>query len=172
MNVSRSDVNTTDLNTTDLNTTDVTTNDTTNAIPIIEEELHVGKRVVQTGGARLRSRIIERPVEESVRLRVERVRVERHAVNRPATQADLNNFKEGDIEMTERAEVPVVGKEARVVEEVNLSKDVEEREETIRDTVRRTDVDVENLDNTTTTRRTTNTTDEDLDNLRSRDTSL
>jgi len=147
------------------NTTD--TANTTGAIPIIEEELQVGKRVVETGGARIRSRIIERPVEESVRLRIEHVRVERNPVNRPATEADLANFREGEIEIREQAEVPVVGKEARVVEEVRLGKEVEEREETIHETVRRTDVEVEDLGtdiNRTSTTNTTRTTDlDDLD---------
>lgn len=112
---------------------------------VIEENLQVGKRVEQTGGARLRSRIVERPVEASVRLREEHVNVERTAVNRPATEADFNAFKEGEVEVTERAERAVVGKEARVVEEVTLGKNVTEREETIRDTVRKTEVDVEQL---------------------------
>lgn len=127
-------------------TTDTT--DTTGSIPVIEEELQVGKRIVETGGVRLRSRIVERPVEEHMRLRTEHVHVERNAVNRPATEADLNTFKEGTIEVREQAEVPVVGKTARVVEEVRLEKDVEEREETIRETLRGTDVDVENLSGT------------------------
>lgn len=112
---------------------------------VIEENLQVGKRVEQTGGARLRSRIVERPVEASVRLREEHVNVERHPVNRPATEADFAAFKEGDIEITESAERAVVGKEARVVEEVTLGKEVTEREETIRDTVRKTEVEVERL---------------------------
>jgi uncharacterized protein (TIGR02271 family) len=148
--------------TTDTSYADTTnrTADTTGAIPIIEENLNVGKRVVETGGVRLRSRIIERPVEESVRLRVEHVHVERNPVNRPATEADLNAFREGTIEATEHAEVPVVGKTARVVEEVRLDKDVTERDEVVRDTVRRTDVDVENLGTTT---RTTDLDRTDLD---------
>ncbi|MCC3160806.1 YsnF/AvaK domain-containing protein [Hymenobacter sp. 15J16-1T3B] len=119
---------------------------TTGAIPIIEEQMQVGKRVVETGGARLRSRIVERPVEEHLRLREEHVNVERVPVNRPATEADIKNFREGEMEITERAEVPVVGKEARVVEEVRLGKNVEERDETVRGTVRRTDVEVERLE--------------------------
>jgi uncharacterized protein (TIGR02271 family) len=148
--------------TTDTSYVDTTnrTADTTGAIPIIEENLNVGKRVVETGGVRLRSRIIERPVEESVRLRVEHVHVERNPVNRPATAADLNSFREGTIEAREQAEVPVVGKTARVVEEVSLDKTVEERDEVIRDTVRSTDVDVENLGTTT---RTTDYDRTDLD---------
>lgn len=122
---------------------DTTTTDT--SIPIIEEEMNVGKRTLETGGVRVRSRIIERPVEEHLRLREEHVKVERNPVDRPATEADMNNFKEGDIEMTERAEVPMVDKEARVVEEINIGKDVEENVEEIRGTVRKTDVEVDNL---------------------------
>ena len=113
------------------------------SIPIVEESLEVGKRTVQTGGVRIRSRIVERPVEEQLRLRQETVRVERNTVNRPVTDTDLNVFKESEVEMVEHGEVPVVSKQARVVEEVSLSKEVNERDETITDTVRKTEVDVE-----------------------------
>ena len=113
------------------------------SIPVIEEKMDVGKRDVETGGVRLRSRIIERPVEETLRLREEHVNVEREPVDRPATEADFQNFKEGETEMTEHAERPVVNKEARVVEEVKLNKETQDRERVIRDNVRKTDVDVE-----------------------------
>ncbi|MFD2717220.1 YsnF/AvaK domain-containing protein [Hymenobacter monticola] len=112
---------------------------------IIEENLQVGKRVEQTGGARIRSRIIEKPVEEHVRLREEHVNIQRRDVNRPATAADFEAFKEGEISVTESAERAVVAKEARVVGEVSIGKEVTEREETVRDTVRSTDVQVEQL---------------------------
>ncbi|GAB3165670.1 YsnF/AvaK domain-containing protein [Telluribacter humicola] len=117
------------------------------SMKVVEENLQVGKRTVQTGGVRLRSRIIERPVEEHLRLRKEHVTVNRTPVNRAATDAELGTFKEGEVSMTERAEVPVVAKEARVVEEVSLNKEVEVRDETIRDTVRKQEVDVEQLRN-------------------------
>ncbi len=123
------------------------------SIPVIEEQLRVGKETVETGGARLRSRIVERPVEENLRLREERVTVERNTVDRPATDADLTSFQEGEIEMIERSEVPRVSKETRVVEEITLGKEVEEREETISDTVRRTEVDIENLSKDELTRK-------------------
>jgi len=132
------------------------TSDETKKIPIIEENIEVGKREVRTGGVRVRSRIVERPVEESVRLREERVSVERNTVDRPATSTDLENFQERNIEMVERAEVPVVNKEARVVEEVSIGKEVEERNETIQDTVRKTEVDVENLEKDDLRTRSTN----------------
>lgn len=112
------------------------------SIPVIEEQMEVGKREVETGSVRLRSRIVERPVEETLRLREEHVDVERNPVDRPATDADLRNFKEGETEVTTHAEKPVVNKEARVVEEVNLNKETKDRERTVRDTVRKTDVDV------------------------------
>jgi len=133
---------------TDTSFRDRDTIDSGKSIPIIEENLNVGKREVTTGGVRLRSRIVERPVEEHLRLREEHVTVERNPVNRPASAADLNNFQEGTIEMTEHAEQAMVNKEARIVEEVRLNKEVTERDEVVRDTVRRTDVDVENLTGT------------------------
>lgn len=137
---------------TDTNRRDTTSTDrrdtasTDKTIPIIEEELHAGKRTVDTGGVRVRSRIIDRPVEEHLRLREEHVHVERNRVNRPATEADMQNFKEGEMEITEHAEVPVVNKGTRVVEEISLGKEVEEHDEAIRDTVRHTEVDIDKLD--------------------------
>jgi uncharacterized protein (TIGR02271 family) len=126
---------------------DTNRNDADQTIKVIEENLEVGKREVETGGVRVRSRIVERPVEESVRLRQERVTVQRNPVNRPATDADLNAFKEGTIEVTEHTEVPVVSKTANVLEEISVGKEVNERTETVKDTVRKTDVEVENIDN-------------------------
>lgn len=120
-----------------------TDNDQT--IKVIEEKFEVGKRTVETGGVRLRSRIVSKPVEEHVRLREERVHVQRTPVSRLATAADLNAFQDGEITLTEQAEVPVVSKTAHVVEEISVGKNVTERDETIRDTVRRTDVEVEPL---------------------------
>lgn len=121
-------------------------------IPIVEEELSVGKRQVQGGGARIHTRITERPVEEQVTLREENVTVERHAVDRAVTDADMA-FKEQNFEVTETSEVPVISKTARVVEEVVVGKTATEHTETVRDTVRRTDVDVEDVAATDTTRR-------------------
>jgi uncharacterized protein (TIGR02271 family) len=111
-------------------------------IKVVRENLEVGKREVETGGIRLRSRIVETPVQETVNLRQENVNVERTPVDRTAGNAE---FREQHIEVLEHAEVPVVQKEARVVEEISLSKDVDEREETIRETVRQTEVDVDHL---------------------------
>jgi uncharacterized protein (TIGR02271 family) len=122
---------------------------------VVQEELQVGKReVASTGGVRVQKHVTEQPVEEQVRLREEHVRVERHPVNRPASEADFNTFNEGVIEVTERREEPVIQKTARVVEEVVIGKEVNERTETVRDSVRRTDVEVEPMTGTTTNYRT------------------
>ncbi|HLL15595.1 MAG TPA: YsnF/AvaK domain-containing protein [Pyrinomonadaceae bacterium] len=120
-------------------------------IPVVEEELQVGKREVERGGVRVESRVEEKPVTEQVQLREERVHVERRPVDRPVTDAD-NAFREGSLEVTERAEEAVVSKTARVVEEVVVGKQVEEHTETVRDTVRRTDVDVQEVNTTDATR--------------------
>lgn len=140
------------------------TNDADQTLKVVREDLQVGKREVETGGVRVRSRIVERPVEESLRLREERVSIQRTPVNRPATAADLNAFQDGQIEVVEHAEVPVVSKTANVVEEISVGKEVNERTETVRDTVRNTEVDVENLTSTDSTTQTTRTdVDDDRD---------
>ena len=114
-------------------------------IPIAEEELHVGKREVNRGRVRLHSRVVERPVQEQVSLREEHVEVERRPVS-GTTQAGAisgDPFQERTIEVEERGEEAVVSKEARVVEEVVVRKEADQRTETISDTVRKTEVDVE-----------------------------
>jgi uncharacterized protein (TIGR02271 family) len=115
-------------------------------IPVLQEELSVGKRRVSTGGLRVYARTVETPVTEDVQLRTEHAEVQRRVVDRPATTADLSGLQDRTIEVSETAEVPVVQKTARVVEEVRVGKTVEERTEEIADTVRSTEVEVERLD--------------------------
>jgi len=110
---------------------------------VVEEELNVGKRQIDQGGVRVRSHVEEKPVEAQVQLREEKVNVQRRPVDRPASAADFQAFKEGTVEVTAKAEEPVVEKRARVVEEVVVNKDVQERTQTVHDTVRRKDVEVE-----------------------------
>jgi uncharacterized protein (TIGR02271 family) len=124
---------------------------TDEVIPIVEEQLAVGKREVNRGGVRVRSYVKQTPVHEQVSLREEHVEVERRPVNTQLGAADLDNaFQERNIELTETAEEAVVAKNARVVEEVVVHKDVGSHVEQIDDTVRRTDVDVERLGGTDT----------------------
>lgn len=86
-------------------------------LPVVEEQLQVGKREVQHGGIRVLSRTVERPVEETVQLREERASVQRRPADRAPTDAD-QAFKERTFEVRETAE---------------------------EDTVRKTDVEVEQL---------------------------
>ena len=125
-------------------------------IPVVEEDISIGKREVERGHVRIYSRVTEHPVEEAVRLREEKVTVERRPVDRPATDADFAAAAKEVIEMTETAEEPVVSKRARVVEEVVVQKEVTEHTETVRGTERHTEVDVQREPETaTTTRRVT-----------------
>lgn len=117
----------------------------TTAIPVIQEELKIGKREVQRGGVRVFQRVREMPVNESIGLREEHVHVERHPVDHPASTSDMAAFQETSFEVRETAEEPVIEKTARVVEEVVVGKDVSQREERISDTVRRTEVEVEQI---------------------------
>ena len=110
-------------------------------VPIAQEELQVGKREVNKGTTRLEKRIIQKPVEEQVQLRDEDVTVDRRSVDRPV-QDPSKAFEEKTIEMTETREEPVISKRARVTGEVTLKNEAGQRTETIRDSVRQTDVDV------------------------------
>jgi uncharacterized protein (TIGR02271 family) len=117
-------------------------------IPVIQEELRVGKRTVQRGGVRIYQRTVETPVSESVSLREEHVNVERRPVDRPIDPSQVGAFKETSFELRESAEEAVVQKTARVVEEVLVGKEVTQRTDQITDSVRRTEVDVEQLGTT------------------------
>ena len=112
-------------------------------IPLAEEQIEVGKRTVDRGVTRVRRYVVERPVEQEVTLRGERVTIERR---RPMEATDVPGqaFEERVVEVRETEEVPVVAKTARVVEEVAIRKEETERTETVRDTVRREEVDVTN----------------------------
>jgi len=115
------------------------------SVPVIEESLQVGRRQVQRGGVRVYSHLVEKAVQETVQLREEHVRVDRQSVNRPATEADFDAFKEGTVEFTETAEEAVVSKTARIVEEIVVGKETSERTQTIQDKLRHTEIEVEQL---------------------------
>ncbi len=112
-------------------------------LQVVEERLNVGKRAVSRGKVRLHSYVVESAVSEDVTLRDETVTIDRHAVDRPVAALGADAFQERTIELEEIDEEAVVSKTARVVEEIGIRKDVSDRTETIRDTVRSTKVDVE-----------------------------
>lgn len=112
-------------------------------LEVVEEQLNVGKREVEGDTVRVRTRVTERPAQAQVNLREEKVVVERHPVDRAADPADVNAFQEATIEMKERHEEAVVSKSAHVVEEVTIGTQSTEHTETVQDSVRRKDVEVE-----------------------------
>jgi uncharacterized protein (TIGR02271 family) len=114
-------------------------------LQVIEERLRVGKRQVEQGGVRVSSHVTDSPAQAQVQLKEEHVEVTRRVVDRTATATDLANLTNRTVDVVERAEVAVVAKEARVVEEVVVKRDVEERNETVNETVRRKDVEVRDI---------------------------
>jgi len=114
------------------------------AVPVVEEELSVGKREVSSGGVRVTSSVEERPVEGTVGLREEKVEADRRPADRELSAEEAEAaFQEKTVEMMGTREEAEVSKTARVVGEVSLNKRTGEREQTVRDTVRRTEVEVE-----------------------------
>ena len=109
---------------------------------LAEEQLNVGKRLFETGTTRIRRFVTERPVEEQVSLHEEHAEVVRKAISEPSYVADID-WSDKAYEVTETAEQAVVSKSARVVEEVTLRKSGSDRVETVKDTVRRQQVEVE-----------------------------
>jgi stress response protein YsnF len=117
------------------------------SVPVIEEQVSVGKRKVMRGGMRVTSKVSERPVEETVQLREEKVDVEQNRADRKLSPEEAEKaFQDKTVELTETGEEAVISKEARVVGEVSLNKTAAEREETVEATARRTDVKVEEIE--------------------------
>jgi uncharacterized protein (TIGR02271 family) len=113
-------------------------------IPIVEEELELGTREIESGGVRISMRVSALPVERNVTLREERVSVERRKVDRPIEERD-QAFQERSFELKASAEEPVATKRAHVVEEIRVHKDRSQREQIISETLRHTDIDIADL---------------------------
>jgi uncharacterized protein (TIGR02271 family) len=111
------------------------------AVPVVEEELTASTRSVERGAVRIETNVTERDETLSVPVTEERVHVERHAVDRPATDADFSTGS-GTIEVPVHGEEVDLSKQARVVEEVEISKDAVQRQQQVTGTVRREDVNV------------------------------
>ena len=132
----------------------------TDYIPVVEERLNVGKRMVESGRVRVRSYAVEEAVSENVTLHDETVQIDRRVVDRAVTPGDEALFADKVIEATEMREQAVVSKDARVVGEVGIRKDATQRTETVSDKVRHTEVEVEDGRGTVSRTGTTGTTTE------------
>jgi uncharacterized protein (TIGR02271 family) len=111
---------------------------------LAEEQLDVGKRQVATGKSRIRRFVVEKPVQSQVTLHEEHCEVARRAVTDPTLAKDVD-WKDQVIEVTETSEQPVVSKTARVAEEVVIRRRGSDHVETVRDTVRRQQIEVERV---------------------------
>lgn len=111
------------------------------SIPVVQEDLVVGKREVNRGGVRVHTHTVTEPVSANVSLHEERIVLDRRPVDREATDADFGDDRV--VELTATGEEAVVGKTSRVIEEVHVGKQATDRTEQINDTVRHTEVEVE-----------------------------
>ncbi|HLH42679.1 MAG TPA: YsnF/AvaK domain-containing protein [Bryobacteraceae bacterium] len=113
-------------------------------VRLAEEQINVSKRQVEGGKTRVRRFIVERPVEANVTLHEEHCEVVRRAITDPSYVKDID-WSEQVIEVTDTIEEPVVSKSARVAEEVVIRKKGSDRIETIHDTVRKQQLEVEKV---------------------------
>jgi uncharacterized protein (TIGR02271 family) len=105
-------------------------------VPLAEEELTATRRPVQRGEVRVEKDVVAEEQTLEVPVTEERVNVTRRTVDRDLRAGDAA-FEEGDIEVPVRGEEVDVQKQARVVEEIELSKEAEQRTEQVSGTVRR-----------------------------------
>jgi stress response protein YsnF len=112
---------------------------TEQVIPLAEEFLNVEAQRVSGATIKVRRYVVETPVEQEVILHDEHVVVERRRVS-GGSPADALSDK--TVEATEISERAVVRKGVRVKEEIVLRLEKTERRETVRDSVRRDEVEI------------------------------
>jgi uncharacterized protein (TIGR02271 family) len=122
-------------------TTDVSKSE---VIRLAEEQLEVGKRLVEQGTTRIRRFVTEKPVEAQVTLHEEHAEVVRRAVSEPEFVKDID-WSDRTVEVMETSEEAVVSKSAHIAEEVVIGKVGTDHVETVHDTVRRQQVEVDRI---------------------------
>ena len=100
-------------------------------IPVMEEELTATVREQEAGAVRIEKDVVAEERTLEVPVTEERVRVERRVVDRPVTAADADAFEETVIDVPLRRETVDVQKQARVAEEVVVSKEAVQRTERV-----------------------------------------
>ena len=112
-------------------------------VPVMEEELTATVRQQEAGAVRIEKDVVTEEQTLDVPVTEERVRVERRVVDRPVSAADAAAFEETVIDVPLRSETVDVQKQARVAEEVVVSKEATQRTERVSDTVRKEEVFVD-----------------------------
>jgi uncharacterized protein (TIGR02271 family) len=111
---------------------------------LAEEQLQVGKEMAEAGRTRVRRFVTEREAAADVTLHEEHAEVLRKAISDPKYVAEID-WADGTIEVIETAEHALVSKTARIVEEVSLRKIGSDHVETIKDKIRRQQVEIERI---------------------------
>ena len=111
---------------------------------LAEEQLNVGKEMVETGETRVRRFVTEREVAQNVSLHEEHAQILRRVVSEPSSIADID-WADRTIHVVETAEHALVSKSARVVEEVELAKIGSDHVETVHEKLRRQQVEIERV---------------------------
>jgi uncharacterized protein (TIGR02271 family) len=115
-------------------------------IPVIEEHLQVGKKVVETGRIRVTKTIQEHQESVNLPLNQEEVNLERVAVNQYVTTPPPPVRYEGDTMIIPvMQEVLVVEKRLLLVEELHITKRQVQKQETQQVTLRKEEVNVERV---------------------------
>jgi uncharacterized protein (TIGR02271 family) len=108
---------------------------------LAEEQINVGKRVVESGHTRVRRYVVEKRVQANITLHEEHAEIMRRAISDPA-HVKNTDWSDKTIEVVETAEEPVVYKTDHVTEEITIRRQGSDRTQTVHDTVRRQQVDV------------------------------
>src|SRR5215207_1236798 len=111
-------------------------------IPVVEEELTATVREQEAGAVRIEKRVVEEDRVLEVPVTDEQIRVERRIVDRPVG-AETQAFEEIVIDVPVTTEEVELQKQARVAEEIVVSKEATQRTERVSDTVRREEVYVD-----------------------------
>jgi stress response protein YsnF len=115
-------------------------------VELVVEDLEVGKRRYDAGGVHVETHIVSEPIVQDIHLKEEHVSVERTKVDRVMSAAEADRlFRDAGFEMSAKAEVPVVKKQAHVVEELVIKKAELSRDEIVRGTVRHMETAVTEL---------------------------
>ena len=109
---------------------------------LAEEQVEVGKRLVSEGSTRVRRYTVTDTVSEDISLHEQHADIFRRSVNEPALAGEVD-WSEKTVEVAETHEQPVINKTTHVKEEVVVRTDGSDRTETINDTVRRQEVDID-----------------------------
>ena len=112
-------------------------------IPVMEEELTATVRPTDAGAVRIEKRIVEEDRVLEVPVTDEQIRIERRIVDRPVGDNETQAFEEIVIEVPLTREQVELQKQARVAEEIVVSKEAVQHTEQVRGTVRREEVYVD-----------------------------